>query len=472
MGAGNLFAYLALLSWIPFSIYAFRRWPPPKACAILLVGGVLLLPEAASIRIPGFAALAKSTVPATWALIGLLLVRPGAWRVARPMRGPEALFWLIPIGAIGTALTNGEPLVYGPTVVPEHGLYESLHLLQYDVLSIFLPFYVARLCFRSAEDARTFLAVLAIAILLYFPLMLVELRMSPQLHTWIYGVPLVSDFLQAVRGGGYRPNVFLRHGLALAGIVASATIAGSIFAKQRWALGPLRRSRLAFGVLALALVLSRSAGALVFGVAGSALTFFARPRIAVLVSAAFGVLTLSYPMLRFADLVPTEQILELATELFNEERASSLQFRFATEDALATKTQERPIFGWGSFGRADIFDHVTGEDLSVRDGAWIIALGERGLVGFFGLFGPLVAPVLLALRRMPRIVDPERRRVIATLVFIVAVNALDLIPNGLFTFIPFVFAGVLAGTLEGEMARLRTSSFQPARTQARLQRAS
>lgn len=447
---GNVVAYLALLAWIPFAVLAFRRWPAPKACAIVLLGGAMLLPEAAALRIPGFAGLNKMTVPAVWAWIALALTRRAPWRIAPPLRGIEAVFWLVPIGGLGTALTNSEPLIYGPAVVPAHGLYEAFHFLQYDILTLLLPFHVSRVCFRSAEDARTFLGVLALAVILYLPLMLLELRLSPQLHNWVYGIPLISDFTQAMRGGGYRPNVFLRHGLALAGIVAAGTIAGSLFALRRWPLGPLTHSRRAFAVLGVAVLLARSAGALVFGAAGSMLTFFSTPRLTVTFAALLGVVTIFYPLLRFADFVPTQGILEVARDVFDEDRAASLQFRFETEDALATKTQARPWFGWGSFGRADVFDHVTGEDLSVRDGAWIIVLGERGLVGFAGVFGLLVGPLLLAYRRLARITDPDRRKVIATMATIVAVTALDLIPNGLFTFVPFVFAGVLAGTLEGE----------------------
>ena len=45
--------------------------------------------------------------------------------------------------------------------------------------------------------------------------MLVEVRLSPQINTWIYGF-FQHDFIQMMRYGGFRPIVFLPHGLWVA----------------------------------------------------------------------------------------------------------------------------------------------------------------------------------------------------------------------------------------------------------------
>ena len=50
--------------------------------------------------------------------------------------------------------------------------------------------------------------------LIYVPLCLFEVRMSPQLHNMVYGFAQHS-FGQTVRGGGWRPMVFMQHGLAV-----------------------------------------------------------------------------------------------------------------------------------------------------------------------------------------------------------------------------------------------------------------
>ena len=50
-----------------------------------------------------------------------------------------------------------------------------------------------------------------------------EVRMSPQLHSSMYGFrPFRFD--QAYRWGGYRPSVFMQHGIALGLFMASCTL--------------------------------------------------------------------------------------------------------------------------------------------------------------------------------------------------------------------------------------------------------
>lgn len=53
---------------------------------------------------------------------------------------------------------------------------------------------------------------LVIAGLIYTVPMLYEIRMSPQLHTIFYGY-FPHSFGQQARGGGFRPVVFMGHGL-------------------------------------------------------------------------------------------------------------------------------------------------------------------------------------------------------------------------------------------------------------------
>ena len=42
--------------------------------------------------------------------------------------------------------------------------------------------------------------------LVYAPLCLIEMRLSPQLHRWIYGY-MANAFAHSVRGEGYKPTV-------------------------------------------------------------------------------------------------------------------------------------------------------------------------------------------------------------------------------------------------------------------------
>jgi hypothetical protein len=454
---GNVLALFVLMAWPLLAVLAFRRYAPAQACALVMLGGVLLLPAVAHVRIPGLAAFSKETVPPLWAFIGLALAHPR--HVARhlPFRGVEALFLLVFVGAVGTAFTNADSLGYGPRRIQGIGLYETLHVLQYDVLTLFIPFYVGRLCHRTPADLQRLLAAIAVGALLYAPLILLESRMSPQLHGWVYGVRPISDFSQTMRGGGWRPNVFFSHGLALAVFMASALVAAAPFARNRWPLHRIRRSRAAFAALAGLLFICRSAGGLVYGAVGAMLAWLGSSRSLLRVATLLVALVLVYPFLRTWGLFPDGPLVAVSEQLAGFERASSLEFRFENEKALMAKTIERPVFGWGPYGRAVVYDRDTGDELAVRDGAWIILLGERGIFGFVAAFGLLVLPVVTAMRRLRYRQETPLRRLGATLAFVVALNAVDLLPNGLFNYLPFFFAGALAGLNESAFLRRRVS---------------
>src|SRR5262249_32915089 len=149
-------------------------------------------------------------------------------------------------------------------------------------------------------------------------------------------------------------------------------------------------------------------------------------------------LVFTFPLLRHADLFPTKAITDFFTPL-SEERALSLWFRFENEDALLERARERLWFGWGGYSRQRVYDDVTGEDLSVPDGHWIIQLGERGIVGYVGMFGLLLWSVFSAFRARKRVLDRADRELVAMLALIVAINAVDLLPNGLFNYLPYFF---------------------------------
>ena len=76
-----------------------------------------------------------------------------------------------------------------------------------------------------------------------------------------------------------------------------------------------------------------------------------------------------------------------------------MKFRFMNEDLLAAKAMQRPVFGWGGWGRSRVFSEETGEDLTVTDGLWIIILGSSGFFGLITLMSMLLLPAIL-LRRL------------------------------------------------------------------------
>ncbi len=440
LGEPNFFAYAALFIWVPIALGAFSLLRPPLAAMVTLLGGVLLLPESIAVDPPLVPPMDKFSMTALAALVGCMWKAPERLRAARPLRGIDALFLVVVGGTVGTVLTNGDPLVTGPVVRPALTLYDAFAHGVKDVLTLYLPFFLARAMLRTRRDLADLMHVLVASGLVYSVLALVEVRLSPQLHRWLYGYHQ-HEFSMTVRFGGYRPMIFLHTGMATAMFVLGTALA----AWTRWRAGQSRPWIAAW--LTAVLVICKSTGAIVYGAAAVPLVAWARrPRAAV--AAALALMVLLYPALRGADIFPADTLVD-AAGLINEERRLSLWFRFDQEDQLLERARERLVFGWGSYSRNRLFDPETGADLSVTDGNWIIEVGCRGLVGFLALYGMLVLPILLASRRMLRIRQGEDRVLLAGLALISALFTVDLLPNGLFNDLPFFFAGAVAGLADG-----------------------
>src|SRR5438874_1897563 len=155
--------------------------------------------------------------------------------------------------------------------------------------------------------------------------------MSPQLHTLVYGYHQ-HEFQQTMRFGGWRPTVFMHHGIMVGFWMSMASLAGIWL----WASGVLRtlfRIPLPWllGPLVLTTTLCKSLGGLVLLLVGLAVMMSIRwgsPRLAVVA------LALAAP-LYFAIRIPKVWSgLELTevSSLVSTERASSLKYRLTNED--------------------------------------------------------------------------------------------------------------------------------------------
>lgn len=450
-----MIAPLALLSWPIVVIILFLRTSAPVAVAVAVIGGYLLLPVQPAYDLPLLPPIDKETLPAFAALVMALIIgrkRPGPRQDPQPgapetlpgwiprSTGARLLIALLFVGAFLNVLTNQDVLVYGPTVLPPIGLYNGFSA-SLGVFMMLIPFLLARKFLSSDEGNRTLLIVLVISGLLYSLLALYEIRMSPQLNVMVYGF-FPHQWMQHVRGGGYRPLVFLRHGLWLAIFMAGAVLA---------ALGMMRLSSgrqrtlcmLAAAWLFATLFLSHSLGAFVIAVLASAVLLLCPPRAQLLIAAAIAAVMLTYPILRGAGLIPVDRIVAWADGV-EKQRGDSLRFRLANEDILLEKANERPLAGWGSWNRNRVFNE-NGVDVSVTDGLWVIVIGRDGWIGYIGQFGLLGLPIiLLAFRRR----SLGAGQASAALALILAGGLIDLIPNGTRTPVTWLVAGALVGRLE------------------------
>jgi hypothetical protein len=382
---------------------------------------------------------------------------PRSYQLAPPA-GPRrmvlniaiALHILLPIFIM---MTNRDPLpVGGGKVLPAVQLYDLGSMMMLALLGL-LPFLLARRFLADPAAHRLMLVVFAVGGLLYSLPILFEVRFSPQLNNWLYGF-YPHSFMQHVRDGGFRPMVFLRHGLRIGLFLVMAILAALMLmrisrgARLRWMLAALWMSAV--------LLVSKNLGAVVILVLlGPALLLTAR--IQLLAVAAIAATLLFYPGVRGSGLLPLDRILSIATDI-NPERAGSLRYRLDNEDRLLAKLNERPLFGWGGWARSRVFDPNTGADITVTDGAWIISAGQRGWVGYLVLFGMITGPALfLALMRRRYEIPPATIGVAVLL----AANMIDMMPNASLNLITLTLAGAVAGYYE--RAPLRTRAPVPQR---------
>lgn len=424
----------------------WRRMDKPLALLWTILGGYLIMPPLTVINLPILPDLDKTSIPNLMALYCAIYLGKEAISFLPEGILGRILITLYTVAPFATVLTNGDPLIFLVAEVQGMKIYDSFAAVSTQLITL-IPFFLARKFLGNPEGLRRVLMVLITAGLIYSLPMLIESRFSPQMNVWVYGF-FQHDFSQTIRQGGYRPMVFLPHGLWAAFFAFMCMMAAMM--RLREAKADARpKALLIAGYLAFILLVCKSAGVLIYALGMVPLVLFMPWRMQVVVAGALAAVVVIYPMLRGLHMLPMQQIVDIAHS-FSAERAESLQFRINNEELLLARAQERAWFGWGGYGRAFLHDPVTGEMTTIADGAWVIDMGTFGWLGFIAEFG-LAALPLLVLAREALSRSAEVNRYAATLALILAANLVDLLPNA--TLIPFTW--LMAGALLGEAERLR-----------------
>ena len=436
----NFFADFMLLAWMPICLVFYRLFKPVTAATVSLLGGILVLPSNYGIHFQGIPEIDRHVSAAFGAFLGFVLFVPAS-RLSRLRLGWDtALLAVLASSSFFSAIMNPDPLTYGDVTLPALSAGTSLGLVLVRGLKVVTPFYLASRLIRSPKDVLEVLRTTVVFGIAYVPLILWEAKMSPQLHATVYGY-FPHDFIEHIRAGGFRPVVFCGSGLECGLYMASAMVAavGLHQAKVRVLGMP---TVLPLILLFVGVAACLSLAPLIYATTVPLLIVSTSRATQARVGTAIAALVLLYPLLRSQDLFPTSALVS-ASEYVSGDRANSLQFRFDNEDDLLAKASQRPLFGWGGWGRNKIYDPETGQDLSVTDGAWIIELGQFGLTGFLSTFLLLVVPIVLALQRSGALPPGAPRFLVMCLVLLLLVRTVDLIPNGFTTPYTMFLAGSL-----------------------------
>ena len=379
-------AQLVMIAWLPIVFYLFTIYGPRKAVIVSFIGGLLFLPERAGFPLPLIPDY-KGMVATCYGIVLAILVYDSqrlrefklGW-IDLPM-----LIWCI--CPVFSSITN------------ELGFYDGINEAITQTVTWGLPYFLGRFYLNNLDAQRELAINIIKGGLLYVPLCLYEGRMSPQLHNIIYGYyPHPSGIAQSYRLGGYRPMVFMEHGLMVGMWMMMVTLVGFWLWKAKavhrlWDI-PIERIVI---FCSLTFIWCRSTGAYGYLLYGLIILFSAKwlgirfPLFLLIVGIIY------YLYISTTGHFNSEGIVSLTAEVINPERAQSLEYRFHNEEILADHARDRLLFGWGGWGRNRIYEenwHGIFEDVAITDSLWILAFGINGLVGLVSLITSLMLPVI------------------------------------------------------------------------------
>jgi len=416
-------ASIVLLSWPIVALVLYFRLGPLRGLIWTFLIGYLFLPEALSFDLPGLPPYQKRTAIGVSCLIGLLLARQrkiGIYDVAGQLNYRAAgtvfkfLMLILFLSPVATVMLNQDPIRFTEYSLPSLGFRDYVSIAVSFIL-LLLPFMAARALLFEEEGQRELLMAVVTVGLIYSVMVLFERRMSPLIHTWVYGY-FQHQWAQHVRGGGFRPVVFMQHGLHLGFFLFVVTIGAFALFRDKF----LSHRGLVFVPLML----------------------FGGRKIQLWFMVAVSCLMIVLPGLQQNKLIPLNTAVEIAGKI-SPERAYSLQYRIDNEQAILERASERPMFGWGTWARWRIYDE-NGRDLSTVDGLWISIFGEYGWVGYLTYFSLLSLPLLFLL------LASRKRRIPSVTIgigLIMTGNLIYMIPNAAGSPLSWLMAGAFKAAI-------------------------
>ena len=432
---------LVMIAWIPIVFYLFFRFKAQEAVIISFIVAWLFLPQRAGFTFPGFPDYER--ISATVYGIFLATIVYDLQRISKfdyswldlPM-----LIWCI--CPLFSSLSNGL------------GLYDGVSSALNQTVAYGGPYFLGRIYLNNLAGLRKLAVGIFISGLIYVPLCLFEIRMSPQLHQIVYGYHGSRSFLQTIRYGGFRPTVFMRHGLSVGMWMMAATLIGICL----WRVGIIKQIYSIpigwfVGILTITFVAIKSTGAYVLLFLGTTVLFvawYSRTSITLV----FLILAMVFYLQQgvSANFYVTDRLISVMSRIIPEERIQSLEYRLENEKILGDKAREKMVFGWGGWGRNRVYEYDwQGElvDVTTTDSLWIISFGINGLVGLISIFGSIFIPVLyFCLKYFPaRTWSHPKIAPAVVLVIIVSLYMLDCLLNDQFNPIFVLANGGITGLI-------------------------
>lgn len=441
----TLLAPVMMLGWLPFTLSLFATMKARKAVAVSLVLGYLFLP-AITYNFPGFPAFTKPIAISLPIFLGILIFdAQHLKKLSLCKLDIPIIIWVI--SPFMSSLSNGI------------GVYDGLSGSFRSMIEWGLPYAIGKIYFSDQRGLRELAQWIVIGGVIYIPFCIWEMQMSPQLNYYLYGF-YPDVFRTTMRFGGYRPVVFLQHGIALGMWMMSAILMGF------W-LWRTKAVKLLYGIpiglhltaLFITFCNCRAIGAIVLFVGGIFSSYVIRSFGWKSIVVCLALIPPIYIVSRDRDIgvLETDRLVEFASNV-SEERSRSLFGRLHFEEMLVEKAWKRPVLGWGSWGRNRIKDE-EGNDISVTDGFWIIVFGSRGLVGLLSIGLVLLLPTVTFWRKC-RFLDWREPHLAPMVGFIIILPlyTIDCLMNSfpclVFTTVAGGLVGWLSSSDDGTLSKL------------------
>jgi hypothetical protein len=439
---GFIGAAVLLVSWIPVTMVLFALMPARRAVFASAIAAWLFLPPDAVISIPGLPDYDKTMAVGASLLLSILIFEPGRLLLFRFrwFDVPMVVFCLCP---------------FFSSISNDLGAYDGAASAFKQCLVWGVPYWVGRVYLTDTASFREFGLAMIIGTICLVPLFLFEIKMSPMLQPILYGFGSSRGSFTS-RYGGYRPEIFFSTSLEC-GLWMNAVALVAFWFWRRgvvthlWAIP----AGLIFGLLSVIAVLCKTFGATSIVLAGG---------MSLVISVQTKTKWLMWSLLFFAPLFCTlrttelwsgRSIVQFLEMIGRGDRADSLDFRFENDDMLIAKAMQRPLFGWGGWGRSRVYDEFGG-CLTTMDAYWTIILGQYGCIGLVSVTLMMLLPAILFLKRFP--IEQWKLQSLAPVVVIATIVdlfMLDCLANAMPNMIYFMAAGGLFNIVP---ARIRSKS--------------
>lgn len=430
-------AQLLMILWLPITLYLFTIYPPRKAVIISFIASLMFLPENAGFKLPLIPDYKEMIATCYGIFIGITIYDSQKLNQLK-LKWIDVPILLYCISPFFSSISN------------DLGIYDGINESIEEMAIWGMPYILGRLYLNNFKGLKELTIILLKGGLLYVPLCLYEVRMSPQLHQQVYGY-FPHSWGQTLRFGGWRPQVFMEHGLMLGMWMMTVAFVGLWL----WQSGSIKKIwtipiNFVVPLTILTMILIKSSGTYVYFLYGVMVLFAAKLfRLNTLLLLLAGIIVI-YLIVAVSGNFDGQSLVDFAYKI-NPQRAQSLEFRFDNEAILGDRARERMLFGWGGWGR-NIVQQENWEgimvDATIADSMWIIIFGSRGILGLISIFASLIIPpVLFAVRYPAKTWFNPQIAPAAVASVVLTLFSLDCLLNYMFNPIFPLISGGLSGLL-------------------------